>query len=327
MFKWLTEYSPLVFRLGLFRRFFLGLPLDRVEYANQDDWFQGGEPDTARRLERVGKCALFMYNMGIEEADPDALNFRLQLIDRELGGFAAEGAAMGLMTLDLLSRGDRAFRFLNGPANRHEWLCYIGAGMAHAAVRRAPADFHSTLDPFFGWLLYNGYGFLKGELDTDATVRNHVVPTHITGPGIAEFHTGVGRSLWFVECADIARIQSTIESFAEEWHADMWSGVAFACTYAGGVQSSDIERLIKAAGPHRGALCEGSALAATLRDQVDAISDAVDLATGLLVGVSGKQAAKAALTLRTELDSQSEDESDEPLWFVWRRRLQTILVE
>src|SRR3712207_8380154 len=53
---------------------------------------------------------------------------------------------------------------------------------------------------------------------------------------------GLGRSLWFVQGADVRRIPATVNAFPAERRPDLWSGLGLACGYAGGRTRAEVDR-------------------------------------------------------------------------------------
>ena len=173
---------------------------------------------------------------------------------------------MGLFMLDQLTlwRRDRLLSFLAGPGAPHVYMVYVGrAGRGPAAVSNVPRAM-ARFDPLLGWLAVDGYGFHQGYFH-GADRSRHAVPRRLSGYAARVFDQGLGRSLWFVEGADIARIAATVAKFPVARQPDLWSGVGLACAYAGGADREAIEALVASAGANEAQSAQGAAFAAKAR--------------------------------------------------------------
>ena len=98
-------------------------------------------------------------------------------------------------------------------------------------VRRTA--FFSGLHVLLRWLVVDGYGFHEGYFHWRKWMGRSRRPRWLSSYACRVFDQGFGRSLWFVKGGDVASITAAIRTFSEERHADFWSGVGLACTYAG----------------------------------------------------------------------------------------------
>ena len=185
-------------------------------------------------------------------------------MELELCGFAFEGAGMGLFLLDLLTpwRRDRLSAFLSGPGAPHVYMVHVGAGWALAQLGLRVDRALTRFDPLLRWLVMDGYGFHQGYFRWPRCVEGQWVPARLSGYARRGFDQGLGRSLWFVEGADGARITASIARFPRARQADLWSGVGLACAYAGGVTAEPIQQLRSMAGVNLPSLAQGAAFAA-----------------------------------------------------------------
>ena len=305
---------------GGVQRFFLGRSLDEATFARRG--FRASDASARRRLEQIGRTFLHGYHTALEECDLDNLLSRLQAVEAESCGFAFEGAAMGLFLLDQLTpwRRDRLRAFLNGPGAPHIYMGYVGAGWALAQLGANLARALARFDPLLGWLAVDGYGFHQGYFHPRRSVDEHQTPRHVSGYALRVFDQGLGRSLWFVEGADVARIAATVAGFPVARRPDLWSGVGLACAYAGGVDSAAIESLMNSAGANRGQLAQGAAFAAKARERAGIPSAHTELACGILCGMSAEDAARATDAALVDLPADGVL----PAYEVWRQRIQGI---
>jgi hypothetical protein len=305
--------------LGLLRKVAFGISLEEATLARRGFRVTSAQ----QRLERIGNVFLQGYHAVLEEDAPEALVLRLRAVDAEFRGFAFEGAAMGLTLLDHLSlrEGKRLQTFLNGPGAAHIYMSHVGVGWAMARLpwlRRHVEQYLARLDPLLCWLAVDGYGFHEGYFNWRRTIERQAVPNQLKGYARRVFDQGLGRSLWFVEGADVLRISSTVASFALERQADLWSGLGLACAYAGGVDQAGIEAMRLAAQAYTPHLAQGAAFAAKSRQRANNPAAHTEMACRVLCGLPTEA---AALITDVALERLSGDD-EEPAYEVWRRRIQ-----
>lgn len=303
----------------------LSIPLEETRVSCRG--FHAREAGVAQRLESIGETFLRGYHAALSSRGDSNLAYELDLVDAELRGFAFEGAAMALTMLDHLApvNGGRFHRFLKGAGAAHTYMLHVGAGWALARLpwlRWRVGAFISSLDPLAGWLALDGYGFHQGYFYWPDSVRRHAVPRAVSGYARCAFDQGLGRSLWFVEGADAARIGSAIAAFPPTRRPDLWSGVGLACAYAGGRNELHLALLRETAGPHLPQAAQGAAFAAKARRHAGNPAPQTELACNVLCGCSAETAAditdRALLNLPTD--------GPVPAYEIWRRRIQDRLV-
>jgi hypothetical protein len=285
-------------------------------------------PPVRERLERVVGAFVDGYHAAITWGTAEALPRALASIEPELLGFAVEGSAMGLGILDLVTpwgrwKFNRLVALLEGYGADHLYLALCGAGWALARLRRPVEPLLARLhaEPM-RWLVVDGYGFHEGFFEPKRTIEEHAWPKHVTGYARRAFDHGLGRSLWFICGATPERLQSTIAGFAEERHADLWSGVGLACAYAGGVDESVLRQAQRMAGPHRFAMAQGAAYAAKARERAHNPAPQTELACRTL---SGRSAAEASGLVDEVGSNLPPDTGESPVYEVWRQRIQEHL--
>ncbi|HEV2851246.1 MAG TPA: DUF1702 family protein [Thermoanaerobaculia bacterium] len=290
--------------------------------------FRGEAEEVRGRLEEVGRCFVRGYHAALDEDRPEPLAARIEAeTEWEFHGFAYEGAGMALALRDALSplRRNRLARFLAGPGGAHAYIIHVGAGWILARLPLSPARLLSRLaDPVLRWLALDGYGFHEGFFHWPRSVERGQVPGKLHGYGRRGFDQGLGRSLWFVEGADVRRLPVTIHSFAPERRPDLWSGLGLACAYAGGRTRVEVETLARAAGPHAPQLAQGAAFAAKARERAGNLAPHTELACEVICGMS---AARAAAVTDEALRGLPADRPGEPAFEVWRRRIQERFTE
>ena len=308
--------------MGTLKRKIFEISLDEASFERRG--FRGGNAAVRERLERIGRCLLSGYHAALESDDPESLAASLGSIAPEDRGFAFEGAGMMLAILDRISPWNRSrfSRFLAGPAAPYIYMVYAGFGWAMARLPFSVESGLKRLDPALCWLAVDGYGFHQGFFHWRDAIDRHVVPRRVRGYGRRAFDQGLGRSLWFVDGTEVRRIARTIESFPTSRHADLWSGIGLACTYAGGADADALRELRTVASPYLPELAQGSAFGATARFTDGTIPEHTRLACGILTGRTVEDTAHAALGVRETLP---EGDSENPIYELWRRGIQACL--
>lgn len=305
------------FSFGFLRKQLFHLPLEEVSFARRA--FRGVDNQARQRLELIGATFLWGYHLALEETDLSILTQRLNSVDLELRGFSFEGAAMGLALFDLLTpwKKDRWRLFLKKGGAPHKYMMHVGAGWALAQLpwfQTHPA----LVDPLLGWLVIDGYGFHRGYFQWPRYVVEQKLPKRLSPYAQRVFDQGLGRSLWFVDGADVSRIPATIASFDPARQGDLWSGIGLACTYAGGVDAVAIKALQSAARRYSSQLAQGAAFAAKTRQRAGNQVEHTDLACRIFCGLS----ADAAAAITDEALKDLSIDRARPPYQVWRERIQ-----
>ena len=300
------------------RRWLLGLAPEETRYQKRG--FRGASAAARARLESIGTAFLSGYHAALDRGGPEGLAVPLERVDRDLQGFAYEGAAMGLALLDWLTpwRRDRIATFLQGAGDAHAYMVHVGIGWVWARVPANVPRALAGLDPVLRWLAVDGYGFHEAFFHWPAYLPDRAAPKGLAGYASRAFDQGFGRCLWFVNGANVELVARTIAGFAPARQADLWSGIGLAATYAGGVGEAQLDQLRAHAGRFQPQLAQGSAFAAKARLRADNVSEHTALATRLLCDRSPEQAARVTDDAREHLP----DDTAEPAFEIWRQRVQ-----
>jgi enediyne biosynthesis protein E3 len=285
--------------------------------------FRSGDGAAREHLERVGVNFLEGYNRALEDRGCDALAAALGEVEAEFRGFAYEGAALALALLDRLIpwKRTRLRSVMKGPGAPHIYMMYVGAGWSLARLRQRLGAEVAEPNPLLRWLMLDGYGFHEGYFRWPMYVGERRPPKRLKGYARRAFDQGLGRSLWFVEGADVRRIASTIDGFPAGRRADLWSGVGLACAYAGGVGAAAVSELRQAAGDYIGEVSQGAAFAAKTRQRADNPAEHTETACRILCGLSADEAARVTDVELTGLAA----EGSKPAYEVWRERIRARL--
>ena len=313
-------------RMTSFCRFALRISPEETTFARRH--FFGLDPIARERLEQIGRTFLGGYHAALAQDEPEDLSQVLNTTDSEFRGFAFEGAAMGLSLLDRLMpwRKQRLQPFLEGPGLPHVYLLHVGIGWALARLpwtRRGIERSLGGLHPLLRWLAVDGFGFHQGYFYWRRYVEQQAVPDRLSACALRVFDQGLGRSLWFVDGADIDRIARTIGAFAAPRRPDLWRGVGLACAYAGGVDRVGVEAFRRVAQTYIPQLAQGAAFAAKARERAANPAECTDVACEVLCGVSAREAAAVTDAALADLPT----DGPEPAYEVWQRRIQARFAE
>lgn len=304
-------------RTSLFK-FALSIPLSEASFPRRG--FRCSDDAVRTHLEFIGGSFLRGYNLALEDRRDDVLTNGLEQIEQEYRGFAYEGAAMALALMDRLTpwKHTRFQIFIDGPASSHIYMAYVGAGWSLARMpirRKLPLV---KPHPLLRWLELDGYGFHEGFFHWPRYIRDVQPPRKLKGYPARVFDQGLGRSMWFVEGADVERIAATIDTFPATRRADLWSGVGLACAYAGGADRAGVEELQRLAGCYRPQLAQGVAFAAKTRLLAGNLTSNTETVCNILCGLSAEGAASVTDAMLTGLS----DTESIPAFELWRQRIQ-----
>ena len=313
-----TKQKPLV---GTILKLMFGISEVETTFARRA--FRGGENGARERIEQVGAAFVSGYHAALENAEEAVLVSKLEAMDTNHRGFAYEGAAMAIAILDRVTpwRRDRVQRFLAGPGDPHTYMVHVAIGWAAARLPGRIEKQMAPLDPLLRWLVLDGYGFHEGFFHWPKYIHNGPHPRRVTGYAARVFDQGLGRSLWFVEGANIDGLSGTIAGFAEARRADLWSGVGLASVYAGEVSDTELNSLIEASGKFQPHLAQGASFAAKARHRAGNPTPYTDRACRALCGMSSADAAALTDAALENLPAIST----EPAYEIWRQRIQKKL--
>ncbi|WP_436759956.1 DUF1702 family protein [Streptosporangium sp. V21-05] len=254
---------------------------------------------------------------------------RIDDLREDLRGFAYEGAGMACATLDVLTLtgGRRLRELLSGQGLRYPHLVHMGTGRAYARMRLRPMWGVHSVHPLLRWLAHDGFGFHQGFLSSDRTVGRQRTAGLMDRTRRAIFDQGLGRMLWFHECAGADDVVMRVAEFPAGRRADLWSGVGLAATYTGGASAADLWRLASAAAEDgfRAHLAQGCALACAARLISDVVPEHTVAAAPVLCGAEVDEAAGWTDTALVALGHNAHSDDHYQAWRAgirkaWARR-------
>ncbi|GAA3315412.1 DUF1702 family protein [Nonomuraea dietziae] len=273
-------------------------------------------------LERAERSHIFGYNAVLSHETG-----KIDDLPAEQRGFAYEGAATACATLDLLtmSRGRRTHELLAGLAVRHQHAAHLGIGRAYARLRLRPLWGFGACHPLLRWLAVDGFGFQRSLTHADRMVGERSMPDLLTRAHRAIFDQGLGRLLWFHDCACPEDVAARVAEFPAGRRADLWSGVAFAATYVGGADPDELCGLAAhaSADGFRAHVSQGAAFAIATRLQEGHVPEQAAHAVQLLTGAEPEQAASWTDTALIALGHDPHTHEDFQAWHAHTRRALT----
>lgn len=277
--------------------------------------YRPGRPAVRAVLGPHARAFLGGYNATLAAEDPEAALAQLDPAPAERG-FAVEGAAMAAVLIDLASEsgGRLVGRLLELEGVRYLHLIHFGAGFALSRLERSGWAGLEALDPLLRWLAFDGAGFSVAAFGDDARVRALAAHDFPCTAECAVRHQGVGRALWFIESAEPGPIAERIAGFPEQHRGDLWSGVGFAATLAGGGPAEDVERLPGLAGEHRPQLAQGAAFAAEVAVLAGEHGPDAERSVRILADASVEQAGAWSAEARSGLDGPGAGIGNHQLW-------------
>jgi len=283
-------------------------------------------PDKTRQanIEKVGIKFLEGYEYAMKGLSLADIEASLEQVEPAYRGFSYEGCAMGLAVRDgVRPVGQHWVRdFLASRGANHIYMAYIGVGWAMARLPKIRWSAITPRDPLLRWLALDGYGFHQAYFHTQKYVWDHYQGS-IPGFNPAWYaqratDQGIGRALWFVNGSDVQGTAKTIEGFAQSRRGDLWSGVGLASVYASGADTSELEELVKLAGPYRADAAQGAAFAAKARLLAGLVSSGTELGVKVHCGMSVEEAAAVTDQALQALPAQ---EGETPRYEVWREMI------
>jgi hypothetical protein len=318
--------------VGSLRRLILAPSLTDVSFAGRG--FPVTPTAATRALEAIPQAVVCGFEWGIDLKDQWGLERRLDMVDAELRGFAYEGATMALTVRDAMAagRGTRTRAFLSGPGRPHTFLTYIGIGFAMARLPRPlwkgvlPDLTGTPYFPTMSWLAVDGYGFDRAYFDTAAVVDRQERPASYPWQGRAGYFPravdqGIGRALWFIHGGVPDHASAAVRAFAPDRHADLWSGIGLAATFAGGCDEAGLQAVRRAAGEHWLHLAQGAVFAAKARDFSGFTPAHSAAALHALTGLS----VPAAAALADDISLSRPDPDGPPDYESWRQQVRDHL--
>lgn len=237
-------------------------------------------------------------------------------------GFAAEGAGMAAALLDAFrpAGGRRLAALRRAYDDGYTYLIHVGVGWAMAKLHRGRLGTLGLDAPLLRWLAYDGIGFCQSFFASPRRLRRWSAHPDRCPATCDIRYQGLGRSLWFRACGDPATLDAYVRGLPARHHGDLWSGIALAATYAGGVEPQAYERIRDLAGGHRAAAAQGAAFGAEAWRLCGFAPPHAHTSVRTLTGVPLEQAATWTWSARQGLDGPHTDATH---YRQWRLRVQS----
>ncbi|PRX44680.1 uncharacterized protein DUF1702 [Prauserella shujinwangii] len=268
-------------------------------------------------LEAAARSFLEGFNAAATWRTLDRAVDAIERVDKPLRGFAFEGAGMAYTLLDMgtLARGRRVRDLLEGAGADYRHLVHVGTGWGYAKLGLRPGSrAPKGTDPLLHWLAWDGYGFHQGFFHSDRVVGGRRLERGLTGDRRAIRDQGLGRALWFHECADPEGVSLRIAEFPAFRRADLWSGIGLAATYAGGADRDELARLRDHAGEYRADLAQGCAFASAARLLSGVVPEHTEAAAAVLAGAPVPVAAGWTDEAKAALGAGAGGSADYQRW-------------
>lgn len=279
---------------------------------------RGFPPTSARaRLESAGAAFIAGHNEAVRPRGPEALMAIVSALPAADRGFFAEGAAMGAAMQTACFPWRKSLPpMLEALTGHYAHLAHVGVGWAMARIPFARRRLMRMLDPMLAPLAIDGRGFHDGYFRSAAVAGGwRAVP----GEAGRIYDQGIGRSLWFSQGADPARIAAVVDGIGVDRREDLWAGVGLACVYAGGAGEAAIDRLMAKAGPARRWMRQGAAFAIGAHARAGAVpAEATEAARR----ICGLEADDLVSLVDDAFEAASREDAPQPARYQsWRRRV------
>jgi enediyne biosynthesis protein E3 len=285
--------------------------------------FSATDPARQANLENVGRKFLEGFEYAMAGRSLAGIESALEGVEPAFRGFAYEGAAMALAVRDGLRPVRRHWvsDLLASRGEVHIYMAYIGVGWAMARLPVVRWNAIMPRDPLLRWLALDGYGFHQAYFHTRRYVTGQYQAPIPRWPGTYSNRAadqGIGRALWFVNGADVARVAAAIEAFAPSRRGDLWSGAGLASVYAGGADAGELSEMARLAGPYRAHAAQGAAFAGKARLLAGLVTPGTELGVKVYCDMSVEEAAAVTDETRRGLP---EADGEVPSYELWRERI------
>lgn len=278
-----------------------------------------------KALDRIPMTVVEGFRCAAAARDITDLQHRLDDLDPALRGFGYEGATMAYTIVDALAGGNRTRDLLDGPGRAHLLLSYIGIGFA---MRRLPRMLWPRVlpdldappyHPALSWLAVDGYGFDLAYFQTHKYVNEQRRPKPWPWLGREDYFAhavdqGIGRALWFIAGGKPEIAVDLLAGFPADRHADLWSGLGLASTFAGPTaDETPYVTLRELSGDHWVDLALGSGLASAARKASGHVPAHSEVASNAFTALDVAEAAVEA-----EEAAATDDTAEMPAYGRWR---------
>lgn len=234
--------------------------------------------------------------------DVDELIKKLETTETEFLSVAYEGAAMELALKDF-SEGDNITKWnaLLEKSKKHACQIYIGMGWAIAKEQRKSLPFIESLNSNMLYRIWDGCGYYDGIFRQRQVIKGQIRLEYIEEKNYSAYDEGLGRSIWYLNKGDVAKVSEMIQNFSSARHSDLWRGIGIACSYVGGFDEQTLNSLVPSAGQYSSQLGIGAAMVAKSRIDADSLTNEIELACSVFNQLTAEEAMK--ITVKHKSDS------------------------
>ncbi len=306
------------------RKYLLGVSSENVNLDVRN--FNYRDEQIRKHLETIGLTFLKGYHAYLENLSIENFPEQIKDVPKVYKGFAYEGLAMSMAIMDFMMpwRSSQLCPFMEEEGNDHIYMLHVGAGWGMARVFGKPEQLIQKYHPLYRWLAIDGYGFHQAYFYTEKYVNKRQKPKKISQEALPVFYQGLGRCLWFIEGAQPKRILERIQTFPAEWHADLWSGIGLAATYACGVDKETIRLLRKLSGRYLINLGSGAAFAAKARSRAKNVTDETVFACKIITGKRVEELGEITEEAKPKLKNLTGNVTS---YLNWKSAIGTLIYE
>lgn len=239
-----------------------------------------GSSIAERNLEAVQDTFQKGFDFASAEPAGHSLKQKLDTLNEQYLSIAYEGASMAI-ALQCLGRGGNLqpwFSFFNASALPHAIQYHIGLGWALAQQQIELSPFLPKLSTVERFRALDGYGYYEAIFRTRRSVHGLQHPEGMDWADLSAYYQGLGRGIWYLNAGEIEIARAMIDKFPAQLRADLWRGIGIACSYAGGCDEAELEKISALSGVYSPNLAAGAVMVAICRDSAGFMFDDTNLA-------------------------------------------------
>jgi len=249
------------------------------------------------------------------EVGVDQLKHELALQPMLTRGVSFEGAGFGLALMDFGESGDdsRVEQLLTEMPEQ-KFVIQLGLGGALSHYDLSPnvvlqrMGKVKSFDPFFSWLMFDGYGMHQGYFKFYEAIALQKRPEGLSAMQLHAFDQGIGRSLWFI-CAGVPElVRDFYNDFPPERRPDLWRGLGIVIGYSGGADEKTLVKLSNYSGRCRRYFQLGIIIGNKARvDGATGVPDHTEGACSIVCGAESMELVELANSCMADLNPSADE--------------------